>query len=184
MTKESEAEIESCFTCEVEFYYPKDLESLNDLLDEFKKRSRLDETENELTKNVNNIFGEKTTRNRFLVKDDFFCLADGSKKFASFLTVACKYRCSCVYMFPLIFPEKTTWRWILSQTNIYNIFPATVPLPSVRRILESACFRKTTKYIPRSALWINRLFIELANRDKICLTIDCSGINKDHPGRF
>ena len=72
MTKESEAEIESCFTCEVEFYYLKDLESLNDLLDEFKKRSRLDETENELTKNANNIFGEKTTRNRLLVKDDFF----------------------------------------------------------------------------------------------------------------
>ena len=59
MTKESEAEIESCFTCEVEFHYPKDPESLNDLLDEFEKRSRLDETDNELTENVNNVFGEK-----------------------------------------------------------------------------------------------------------------------------
>ena len=41
------------------------------------------------------------------------------------------------------------------------------------------------KYIPLNALWLNRLFIELANRnDRLCLTIDCSEINKDSPGRF
>ena len=34
-------------------------------------------------------------------------------------------------------------------------------------------------------LWINRLFIELANRnDRFCLTLDCFGINKDRPQRF
>ena len=34
-------------------------------------------------------------------------------------------------------------------------------------------------------LWINRLFIELANRnDRFCLILDCSGINKDGPQRF
>ena len=68
-------------------------------------------------------------------------------------------------------------------TNIYNIFP--VPLPSVRKILETACSRKKIKYIPQNALWLNRLFTELANRDnRLCLTIDCSEINKDGPGRF
>ena len=85
----------------------------------------------------------------------------------------------------MIFPEKATWRSILSQTNIYDIFPATVPLSSFRKILESACSRKTIKYIPQNALWIIRLFIDLANRNnRFCLTIDCSGINKDSPGRF
>ena len=55
----------------------------------------------------------------------------------------------------------------------------------MRRILENACVRKTRKYIPQSALWISRLFIELANRDdRACLTLDCSSINKDRPGRF
>ena len=39
--------------------------------------------------------------------------------------------------------------------------------------LERACIRKSSKYIPQSALWISRLFIELANRnDKVCLTLD------------
>ena len=73
----------------------------------------------------------------------------------------------------------------LSHTNIYNIFPATVPFNSVKKILEGACIRKTSKYIPQSALWISRLFIELANRsEKVCLTIDCSNTNRDGPGRF
>ena len=35
------------------------------------------------------------------------------------------------------------------------------------------------------AFWLNRLFFDLANaNDKICLTIDSSGVNKDGPGRF
>ena len=55
----------------------------------------------------------------------------------------------------------------------------------VKKILESACIRKTIKYIPHSSLWISRLFIELANKnDKVCLTLDCSNKNKDGPGRF
>ena len=34
-------------------------------------------------------------------------------------------------------------------------------------------------------MWINRLFTNLANRDeRNCLTIDCSGINKNCPGRY
>ena len=34
-----EAEIESCFSCHVEFHYPKGLEKFGDLLEAFKARS-------------------------------------------------------------------------------------------------------------------------------------------------
>ena len=96
------------------------------------------------------------------------------------MTVARKYNYNCVYIFHTIYPEKANWQTILSQTNIYNIFPATVPLNSVRKILEGACIRKTSKYIPQASLWISRLFIELANRnDKVCLTLDCSNTKTD-----
>ena len=79
----------------------------------------------------------------------------------------------------------TIWRTIFSQTNIFIIFPASASLASVGKILEGICIRKTRKYIPQSARWISRLFIELANRDdRVGLTLDCSGINKDGPGRF
>ena len=35
---EREAEIESCFSCDVEFHYLKGLEKFNDLLEDFKGR--------------------------------------------------------------------------------------------------------------------------------------------------
>ena len=55
----------------------------------------------------------------------------------------------------------------------------------MRKILEGVCIRKTRKYIPQSALWISKLFIELANRDdRVCLVLDNSVINKDGPGKF
>ena len=43
----------------------------------------------------------------------------------------------------------------------------------------------TTKYVPVRSICINRLFIDLPNRDeRNCLTIDCSGINKNGAGRY
>ena len=63
--------------------------------------------------------------------------------------------------------------------NIFNIFPASVSLASVRKIL-GVCIRKTRKHIPQSVLWISRLFVELVNRnDSVCLTLDWSNIDKD-----
>ena len=41
---EREAEIESCFSCDVEFHYPNRLEAFNDLLEEFKARSNTAKT--------------------------------------------------------------------------------------------------------------------------------------------
>ena len=77
------------------------------------------------------------------------------------------------------------WRSIISQTNTFNIYPASVPLNSVRIILESACVRRTDKYITQSALWINRLFIELANKnERVCYTLDCSRNNINGPRKF
>ena len=55
----------------------------------------------------------------------------------------------------------------------------------MRRILESVRIRNTRRYILEAGLLISRIFSELANRnDRVCLTLDCSGINKDRPGRL
>ena len=181
LNKRREAEIESNFSCEVKFSYPIDEDELSDKLEEFKLES---ESENNNINNVN-VFGETSVRDRLIVFDDDSGLTDTSKKFVSFLTVARKYGYNCVYIFHTIYPEKSNWRTILSQTNIFNIFPASVSLNMVRKILEGVCIRKTSKYIPHASLWISRLFIELANRnDKVCLTLGCSNTNRDGPGRF
>ena len=182
LNESREAEIESNFSCDISFFYPNDVNDLVDLIEEFKLEVESEETEND---NVTSIFGEKINRDRLIVFDDVSGLADNSNKFANFLTVARKYKYNCVYIFHTIYPEKATWKTILSQTNIFNIFPASVSLSSVRRILDGSYVRKSSKYIPRSQLWINRLFIELANKSqKVCLTLDCSNTNRDGPSRF
>ena len=183
LNESREAQIESNFSCDISFYYPNDVNDLADLIDEFKLEvDTCDETDNE---NVTSVFGENINRDRLIVFDDVSGLADKSNKFASFLTVARKYKYNCVYIFHTIYPENTIWKTILSQTNIFNIFPASVSLSSVRRILDNSCVRKSSKYIPRTHIWINRLFIEIANKSqKVCLTIDCSNTNRDGPSRF
>ena len=183
LNESREAEIGSNFSCEISFFYPNDINELADLIEEFKLEVETEKTDND-NENVT-IFGEIINRDRLIVFDDVSGLADNSNKFANFLTVARKYKYNCVYIFHTIYPEKATWKTILSQTNIFNIFPASVSLNSVKRILDGSCVRKTTKYIPRSLLWINRLFIELANKSqKVCLTLDCSNTNRDGPSRF
>ena len=185
LNESREAEIESNFSCETSFFYPNDINELADLIEEFKLEVETEKTENDNENDNVNIFGEKIDRDRLIVFDDVSGLADNSTKFASFLTVARKYKYNCVYIFHTIYPEKATWKTILSQTNIFNIFPASVSLNAVKRILDGVSVRKTTKYIPRSSLWINRLFIELANKSqKVCLTLDCSNSNRDGPSRF
>ena len=176
-----ETEAESCFQCDIKFHYPQDQVALSYLIEEFKNRSSKNSNEN----NVNNIFGKKTVHDGLIIMDDVSGLADKSKKFAGFLTVTRIYNYNCGYIFHTVFPEKNNWRLILSQTNITNIFLASIPINSVRKILESVCSRKTKKYILQNPFWLNRLFFDLANtNDRICLTIDSSGVNKDGPGRF
>ena len=126
LSQKREAEIESNFSCEVKFSYPLDEDELNDKLEEFKLES---ESENDSIDNNNvNVFGEKSTRDRLIVFDDVSGLADTSKKFVSFLTVARKYSYNCVYIFHTIYPEKSNWRTILSQTNILIFFRRAFPL--------------------------------------------------------
>ena len=103
----------------------------------------------------------------------------------SILTVTRKFGYHCVYIFHNIFLEKAISISIISQTNIFNIFPPSVPLNSVRKIHQANYKQKSLKYIPESSLWLNKRFIDLANKnERVCLTIDCSGVNLDGLGRF
>ena len=75
---------ETNFSCKGDFHYPSDEDELSYQLDQFKLESKSNETDN--LKNVKNIFGEKSVRDRLIVFDDVSGLADDSKKFVSFLT--------------------------------------------------------------------------------------------------
>ena len=189
LDKKREAEIQSCFYCDLNFYYPRNKEHFEELLEYFKTKTKSSEIENEVSEeaNIEDInYGEKKKRRRLIIADDVSGLADNSVKFANFLTVARKFGYHCLYIFHAIHPEKAIWRTILSQTNLLNIFHASVPLTTVKKVLEANCIRSNNKYIPVNSLWVTKLFIKLANEEseKTCLTIDCSGLNPNGPGRF
>ena len=105
--------------------------------------------------------------------DDLLDLADKSNDFANFITVTQKYGYIWLYIFHVIYPTKSIWQMILSQTKIFNIFPSTIQLGNILKILTNNCDRETISYIPARDLWINRLYMSLSNESKYyCLAID------------
>ena len=142
LTSKREAKIASDFSCSTDFWYPRTPDKLMDLLEEFKQKSRSEDEEvSESWSAVKSVFGEKSNSDKLIVLDDVSGLAGESKKFASFLTVARKYGYNCVCIFYSIQTDNAIWKSILS----------TVPCNSVKKIIDGACIRKTSKYIPQSA---------------------------------
>ena len=115
----------------------------------------------------------------------FLVLLILQKKFTYFLAVSRKFSYNCVYVFHAIVLASQIWQKAISQTNIFNIFPASVPHSTVAKIIQSNCILQSKKYVPARSLWLNRVFTDLANsHEKHCLTIDCGYINKNGPGRY
>ena len=114
--------------------------------------------------------------------DNVSGLADKSNNFANFLTVSRKFGYICLYIFHIIYPTKSTWQKILSQTKIFNIFPSTIQLGNILKILTNNCDRDMINSIPAKDLWINRFYLPLSNESKYsCLAIDC---RKPGPAKY
>ena len=134
---------------------------------------------------INNSFGENRKLDRLIIMDDVSGVADVSKKIANFLTVSRKFGYNCVYVFHVIVPASQIWQKIISQTNIFNIFPSSVPYNTVARIMQSNCILQSKKYVPVRSLWLSRVFTDLANsQKKLCLTINSGYKNKNGPERY
>ena len=174
--KKREAEIQSYFSNETEVHVAKEQDELDSLIETFKLRLREETTDNN---NVNNSFGKNKKLDRLIIMDDVSGVADGSKTFANFLTVSIKFGYNCVYIFHVIVPASQIWQKIISQTNIFNTFPASVPHNTVAKSIQSNCILQSKKYVPASSLWLNRVSTDLASSyEKHCFTIDCGYINK------
>ena len=177
-----EAKLQSCFSNEVEFYYAPDVDSLKLLIERFKLG-----TENIIENNSDedSVYGENKVLDLLIVMDDVSGIADFCKEFANFLTVSRKYRYHCIYAFHIIIPEKEIRKKFISQTNIFNIFPSSVPFNTVSIIFQSNCVPTSTKYVPVRPMWLTRVFRDLTSQDKRnCLTIDCTNVNPNGPARY
>ena len=126
----------------------KESDELDLLIETFKSRTHDIPDEND----VNSIFGKNKKMDHLIVMDDVPVVADISKTFASFLTVSRKFGYHCMYVFHVIAPATQIWQKMISQTNIFNIFTASVPQNTVVKILESNCILQSKKYAPVHSL--------------------------------
>ena len=137
--KKREAKIQSYFKNETEVHTPQHQDKLDSLIDTFKQKSHENYDDNS-NNNVNSSFGENRKMNRLIIMDDVSGIADISKKFSNFLTVSRKFGYNRVYVFHVIVPSSQLWQKIISQTNIFYIFPASAPFNTVSKIIQSNCF--------------------------------------------
>ena len=122
LTEAREAEIQSNFSCDLNFSYPTEISELDSIIEELKIKSRSEQNPDQNIVNKNDVFGEISKRDKLIVFDDVSGLADDSKKFASFLTVARKYNYNCIYIFHTIYPEKANWRTIYHKLTSIIFF--------------------------------------------------------------
>ena len=128
--------------------------------------------------------------------EDVSGLADHSNRFASCLTISRKYDIILSIIFTKIYihiiinsisvssylyycTRKRNLKKIISQINIFIIFQVSSPFQTIAKILQANFVRTTSEYLSARSLWINKLFIDSANRyQRICFTFDCSGIDR------
>ena len=122
----------------------QDQDKLDSLTDTFKQRSH---------ENVNSSFGENRKMDPLIIMDDVSGIADVSKNFSNYLTVSRKCGYNCVYVFHVIVPSSQVWQKIISQTNIFNIFPASVPFNTVSKIIQSNCILIHSSSIEFLVIW-------------------------------
>ena len=170
LSKSRQIDISLCFSqMSVEYNYPEDVSDFNIIIESFQR-----ETVDEKDKTDFDIMGEKSKFDKLIVMDDVSGLADKSNKFSSFLTVCRKFGYICLYIFHILFPNKTNWQMILSQTKIFNIFSLPIQLTQMLKVLTNNCDRGTINYIPARDLWhieffnIRRLKILLPWKFKPC----------------
>ena len=105
--------------------------------------------------------------------DDVSSLADRSNDFISFLGVTRKFKFKGVYVFHIICPSNLNWQMIILQTKIFNIFPRSIKVFSISKILSTKFNRHTFDYITNRSLCLNRLYFQiLFFNKKDCLKID------------
>ena len=80
----------------------------------------------------------------------------------------CKFF-NCVYVFHVINPSSQIWQKIISETNSFNFFQASVSYNTVAKILQSNCILQSQKYVPARSHWLSKVFTDLANsHEKHC----------------
>ena len=77
---------------------------------------------------VSNGMGEYVERDSLVILDNVSGLADRSKSFVTFMTTCRKFGYSLIYVFHETAVNSSRWKDILSQMQIFCIFPFAIDL--------------------------------------------------------
>ena len=73
-----------------------------------------------------------------------------------------------------MYPSKLNWHKIVLQTKTFNLFPGSIKISSISKILSTSCNRDSFDHILNRDLWLNRPYFEISNSNKRdCQKIDC-----------
>ena len=177
LSREREQNIWSCIDVPAKLFYLENVSEFHVITDNFQRKKQ--------SNDADGILGKYNIFDRLIVMDNDLGIAERSNEFGSFFIVARKFNFTCVYVFHTMYPSKLNWQMIISQTKIFNIFPASIPISSISKILSANCNRYIFDYIPNRDLWLKRLYFEISNSGKKeCLTTDCRNFNSIGPSKY
>ena len=173
ISKQTEAERDSCFTPKVEFYSPQDEGDLEKTFDDLENiyRERVEKMpfDNE-SNDVSNGMGEYVERDSLVILDDVSRLANRSKSFVTFMTTCRKFGYSLIYVFHETAVSSPRWKDILSQTQIFCIFLSAIDL--VLNHLVKFADRLRDRYVRRQQMWLTDLVRSLAKTGYTSFCLD------------
>ena len=119
LSMEREKSISTCFGKTVRFKYLQTLDDFDMELTFFQRKRQLGNS-------VDIAMGENNIFHKLIVMDNFSELAGKSNNFANFLIISRKFNFTCIYVFHTMYPTRSNWQMILSQTKTFNIFPGSL----------------------------------------------------------
>ena len=73
---------------------------------------------------------------------------------------------------------------IIPQTHIFNFFPGSIHSERILKTLSLFASRQKNTYLPNQQVWLNKLYFQISNSKKKCLTVDTRDVNNLGPGKF
>ena len=139
-----EAEIDSYIESKVEFYYSKSECELK------KKFNNLENVYREKLEKKSVVPGtEGNGKGEYIERDNVTGLADKSHSFIRFLTYCCQFGYSVLYIFHEPALCSPRWKDILSQTQIFCVFPSVMDLVLNHLVKFVTRGTNTTGYVSR-----------------------------------
>ena len=128
LSKQREAEIDSCFEPKVEFCQPQYEYGLKNTFTDLENLYKERVEKNKIAQSEGSGMDKHVERDSLIVLENFSGLADKSPSFVTCMTVCRKFGYCLLYVFHETAQSSPRWKDILSQTQIFWMFLSALDL--------------------------------------------------------